>query len=209
MDGQLSGAQEKSYVVSDEVTAFAYGGSPSVPVSVTFSHDEGKNWKTIVVSNMDTSVRRLFLSFSDAEHGFLIFTGDRTMHQEGSTLYVTRDGGENWSPLTAETFYGYGGSHSLLTGAAFVSDKVGFVTGGDGCWRTEDGGNNWKQLTVRVPAVEYAESYTVYYPPEIQDGKLVLYLGMEEYSELGGTKLRYESEDLGQTWVYTGIVYRR
>lgn len=209
MDGQLSGPQEKSYVVTDEVTAFAYGGSPSVPVSVTFSHDEGKNWKTIVVSNMDTSVRRLFLSFPDAEHGFLIFTGDRTMHQEGSTLYVTRDGGENWSPLTAETFYGYGGSHSLLTGAAFVSDKVGFVTGGDGCWRTEDGGNNWKQLTVRVPAVEYAESYTVYYPPEIQDGKLVLYLGMEEYSELGGTKLRYESEDLGQTWVYTGIVYRR
>lgn len=209
MDGQLSGPQEKSYVVTDEVTAFAYGGSPSVPVSVTFSHDEGKNWKTIVVSNMDTSVRRLFLSFPDAEHGFLIFTGDRTMHQEGSTLYVTRDGGENWSPLTAETFYGYGGSHSLLTGAAFVSDKVGFVTGGDGCWRTEDGGNNWKQLTARVPAVEYAESYTVYYPPEIQDGKLVLYLGMEEYSELGGTKLRYESEDLGQTWVYTGIVYRR
>lgn len=209
MDGQLSGPQEKSYVVTDEVTAFAYGGSPSVPVSVTFSHDEGKNWKTIVVSNMDTSVRRLFLSFPDAEHGFLIFTGDRTMHQEGSTLYVTRDGGENWSPLTAETFYGYEGSHSLLTGAAFVSDKVGFVTGGDGCWRTEDGGNNWKQLTVRVPAVEYAESYTVYYPPEIQDGKLVLYLGMEEYSELGGTKLRYESEDLGQTWVYTGIVYRR
>lgn len=209
MDGQLSGPQEKSYVVTDEVTAFAYGGSPSVPVSVTFSHDEGKNWKTIIVSNMDTSVRRLFLSFPDAEYGFLIFTGDRTMHQEGSTLYVTRDGGENWSPLTAETFYGYGGSHSLLTGAAFVSDKVGFVTGGDGCWRTEDSGNNWKQLTVRVPAVEYAESYTVYYPPEIQDGKLVLYLGMEEYSELGGTKLRYESEDLGQTWVYTGIVYRR
>ena len=209
MDGQLSGPQEKSYVVTDEVTAFAYGGSPTVPVSVTFSHDEGKNWKTIVVSNMDTSVRRLFLSFPDAENGFLIFTGDRTMHQEGSTLYVTRDGGENWSPLTAETFYGYGGSHSLLTGAAFVSDKVGFVTGGDGCWRTEDGGYNWKQLTVRVPAVEYAESYTVYYPPEIQDGKLVLYLGVEEYSELGGTKLRYESEDLGQTWVYTGIVYRR
>lgn len=209
MDGQLSGSQEKSYVVTDEVTAFAYGGSPSVPVSVTFSHDEGKNWKTIVVSNMDTSVRRLFLSFPDAEHGFLIFTGDRTMHQEGSMLYVTEDGGDNWRPLIAETFYGYGESHSLLTGAAFVSAEVGFVTGGDGCWQTMDGGLHWEQLTVRVPAVEYAESYTVYYPPEIQDGKLVLYLGMEEYSELGGTKLRYESEDLGQTWVYTGIVYRR
>ena len=32
----------------------------------------------------------------------------------------------------------------------------------------------------------------------------MLYLGMEEYSELGGTKLRYESEDLGQSWSLYG-----
>ena len=90
-----------------------------------------------------------------------------------------------------------------------MTDQAGFVTGGDGRYQTTDGGLNWKQLTVRVPAVEYAESYTVYYPPERQGDKLVLYLGMEEYSELGGTKLRYESEDLGQSWSYTGVVYRK
>lgn len=209
MDGQLSGAQEKSYVVSDEVTAFAYGGSMEVPVAVTFTHDKGNNWKTITVTNEAVSVRRLFLSFPDAEHGFLIFTGDRTMHQEGSSVYRTEDGGENWFEVKPEQGYSADGGHSLLTGAAFVTDQAGFVTGGDGCYQTTDGGLNWKQLTVRVPAVEYAESYTVYYPPERQGDKLVLYLGMEEYSELGGTKLRYESEDLGQSWSYTGVVYRK
>ena len=99
MDGQLSGIQEKSYVVSETMTAFAYGGSRTVPVSVTFSLDKGKNWKTIVVTNEAVSVRRLFLSFPDAEHGFLIFTGDRTMHQEGSSIYRTEDGGENGGSL--------------------------------------------------------------------------------------------------------------
>ena len=62
---------------------------------------------------------------------------------------------------------------------------------------------------MELPAVDCAESYTVCYPPEVQDEKLVLYLGMQEYSELGGTKLRYESTDQGQTWTYTGVVYRR
>ena len=161
------------------------------------------------MTNEAVSVRRLFLSFPDAEHGFLIFTGDRTMHQEGSSVYWTEDGGENWFEVKPEQGYSADGGHSLLTGAAFVTDQAGFVTGGDGCYQTTDGGLNWKQLTVRVPAVEYAESYTVYYPPEWQGDKLVLYLGMEEYSELGGTKLRYESEDLGQSWSYTGVVYRK
>lgn len=209
MDGQLSGIQEKSYVVSETMTAFAYGGSRTVPVSVTFSPDKGKNWKTIVVTNEAVSVRRLFLSFPDAEHGFLIFTGDRTMHQEGSSIYRTEDGGENWFEVKPEQGYSQSGGHSLLTGAAFVTAETGFVTGGDGCYRTEDGGRSWEPVYMELPAVDCAESYTVCYPPEVQDEKLVLYLGMQEYSELGGTKLRYESTDQGQTWTYTGVVYRR
>ena len=47
------------------------------------------------------------------------------------------------------------------------------------------------------------------YPPEQKEDRLCVYLGMEEYSELGGTRLRYESEDLGKTWSYTGEVRRQ
>ena len=121
------------------------------------------------MTNEAVSVRRLFLSFPDAEHGFLIFTGDRTMHQEGSSVYRTEDGGENWFEVKPEQGYSADGGHSLLTGAAFVTDQAGFVTGGDGCYQTTDGGLNWKPVdgpgsSCGVPP----ESYTVYYPPERQ-----------------------------------------
>ena len=47
------------------------------------------------------------------------------------------------------------------------------------------------------------------YAPEEKDGILYLYVGMEEYSEYGGAKARYESKDEGRTWEYKGIVIRK
>ena len=213
MDGALSGPQEKSYVSSDEIQAYAYGGSLTVPVKVTCSTDQGKHWYTTVVSGDDTAVRRLFLSFPDGQQGFLFATGWRTMWQEGSLLYHTEDGGASWTRVEPETWYGTDGAHSLMTGGAFVTDQVGFVTIRSSQWpelyRTVDGGRNWSLVELPIPDTEEASWYTMAYPPEQRDGKLYLYLGMEEYSELGGTKLRFESEDLGESWSYTGMVYRR
>ena len=213
MDGALSGPQEKSYVSSDEIQAYAYGGSLTVPVKVTCSTDQGKHWYTTVVSGDDTAVRRLFLSFPDGQQGFLFATGWRTMWQEGSLLYHTEDGGASWTQVEPETLYGTDGAHSLMTGGAFVTDQVGFVTIRSSQWpelyRTVDGGRNWSLVELPIPDTEEASWYTMAYPPEQRDGKLYLYLGMEEYSELGGTKLRFESEDLGESWSYTGMVYRR
>jgi len=45
--------------------------------------------------------------------------------------------------------------------------------------------------------------------PEEKDGILCLYIGMEDYSEYGGTKAKYESNDEGKTWEYRGIVIRK
>ena len=48
------------------------------------------------------------------------------------------------------------------------------------------------------------------YPPEWDGGpELKLYITMEEYSELGGTKARYHSEDMGESWIFDGYVTRR
>lgn len=135
------------------------------------------------------------------------------MRQEGSSLYHTEDGGASWIQVEPETWYGTGGSHSLMTGGAFVTDQVGFVTirssQSPELYRTGDGGKNWSLTELPMPKTEEASWYTMAYPPEERDGKLFLYLGMEEYSELGGTKLRFESEDLGESWICSGLVYRR
>ena len=61
----------------------------------------------------------------------------------------------------------------------------------------------------RTEGAENEEFYTMAYPPEQKEDRLCVYLSMEEYSELGGTRLRYESEDLGKTWSYTGEVRRQ
>ena len=214
MDGALTGVQEKSYVVSEDMAAFAYGGSSEVPVTVAWTKDQGKNWTTSVVTHDYTSVRRLFLSFPDAEHGFLVLTDGRTMWQEGDVLFRTEDGGFTWTEVERETPPGYGGSHSLTMGAEFITPEVGFTAIRSSqeplLYRTEDGGVNWEQCSFPpASGAEYVESYTMAYPPEQKEDRLCIYLSMEEYSELGGTKLRYESQDLGKTWVYTGEVMRK
>lgn len=208
MDGALSGIQDKSYVVSEDLTAFAYGGSPEVPVTVSWSPDQGVTWNTSVVTHSYTSVRRLFLSFPDDENGFLVLTFDRTVWQEGTILFRTKDGGKTWEEVGVAGPR-IDGTHSLTTGAEFITPEVGFLTIRDSDTpdlnRTADGGKTWEWI--ELPDVP--QYYSMAYPPEWKGERLYLYLSMEEYSELGGEKARYYSEDLGETWHFDGIVLRK
>ena len=138
----------------------------------------------------------------------------RTMWQEGDVLfaderrrlYLDRGG-------AGERAGGTRGVHSLTIGAEFVTPEVGFVAIRSSqepeLYRTEDGGVNWELCAFPESGAENEEFYTMAYPPEQKEDRLCVYLGMEEYSELGGTRLRYESEDLGKTWSYTGEVRRQ
>lgn len=234
MDGVLNSVQEKSYVVSEDVTAFAYGGSPEVPVTVTCSFDQGVTWNTSIVTHDYVSVRRLFLSFPDAQNGFLVITSDRTMWQEAGTLFRTSDGGKTWKELGAAG-PGLYESHSLTTGAEFITPEVGFVTirssQDPDLYRTADGGKTWEHQELPDIPVELAEDYALErmkeqewieyktllgamgycmaYPPEWNGETLTLYITMEEYSELGGTKARYRSDNLGEDWRFDGFAARR
>ena len=68
---------------------------------------------------------------------------------------------------------------------------------------------NWKLCALPGSDAENAEYYTMAYVPEQKEDHLCVYLSMAEYSEMGGVKLRYESQDLGATWNYTGEVLRK
>ena len=52
------------------------------------------------------------------------------------------------------------------------------------------------------------EYFSQAYAPEVRDGKLVLYVGMEEYGERKGKKAYYESTDNGKSWNYKKQVFR-
>lgn len=236
MDGILNSPQEKSYVISERMTAFAYGGSNRVPVTVTCSTDQGVTWDTSVVTHDYISVRRLFLSFPDEQHGFLVLTSDRTMYQEASILFRTADGGKTWKEI-GPAGPGPNEGHSLTTGAEFLTPEIGFLTirssQDPDLYRTADGGETWERQELPDIPVELAEDYalermagqeewieyrtllgamgySMAYPPEWDGGpELRLYITMEEYSELGGTKARYHSEDMGESWIFDGYVARR
>lgn len=209
MEGKLTSLQPGSYQVDENKIIFAYGGDSEVPFSVVFYDEESQSFKKSVVTYDFYGGRKIYVSFPEnGQEGFLVFTGERVVRNEMSFLFRTEDGGRSWqyAGVVPDMFTE---GHSLTMGVMFVSNKVGFMTMMDSekpdIWRTQDGGQTWEmQELADVP-----QYYTMAYVPEKQDDRLCLYVGMEEYSEYGGTKAKYESDDEGRTWEYQGLVIRR
>ena len=180
-----------------------------MPFSVVFYDEESQSFKKSVVTYDFYGGRKIYVSFPEnGQEGFLVFTGERVVRNEMSFLFRTEDGGRSWQYAGAVPDM-FTEGHSLTMGVMFVSNKVGFMTMMDSekpdIWRTQDGGQTWEmQELADVP-----QYYTMAYVPEKQDDRLCLYVGMEEYSEYGGTKAKYESDDEGRTWEYQGLVIRR
>lgn len=220
MEGALTRLQEGSYQCDENKIIFAYGGSYAAqshvryegaePVTVEYFDEENGAWRKSVVTDRYLGGRRLFVSFpEDGATGYLLMTTERVVWQEGTVLFGTQDGGATWKEIGPVASSSAGDTHSLTTDACFISNQVGFVTIRDSekpdVWRTGDGGHTWQ----RVVFDEVPEFYSMAYAPQPEDGRLVLYVGMEDYSEYGGVKARYVSQDEGMTWSYDGLVLRQ
>ena len=210
MDGKLRTLQEGSYQVDENKIIFAYGGSSINPFSVEFYEEESGNFKKSVVTNDYFGGRKIFIDFPEnSQEGFMIVTGERIVWQEATILFHTTDGGKSWQEVGPAGPDFYTQSHSLSVEAGFISNEVGFLTiiGSEipNIWRTADGGVTWENMT--LPYVY--EYHNMAYMPEEKDGVLTLYVGMENYTEYGGTKAKYESTDDGATWKYCGLVLRK
>lgn len=204
--------QEKSYVITSEKTAFAYGGTRESPLRMTYSEDMGITWKTSEISTNLYSTRVKFCSFPTVTVGYVIATGDRTMSQESQTIYKTTNGGESWEVV------GYGPSTWLLQSGGFVDENLGFMSypkieGAEtNFYRTEDGGKTFEPVILPVHKEEWMGStFEPFIQPEtpyIEDGQLFLLMGQGGQGDFkGGTVMaKYKSMDRGKTWSFVELV---
>ena len=90
--------------------------------------DGGQRWKKVNAANLDARLVRAVFQRSGRGWAF----------GEGGALFMTRDGGLNWSRSQAPTRF-------LLMGASFVDDNNGWLVGaGSTILQTNDGGETWQ-----------------------------------------------------------------
>lgn len=200
--------QEGSYLITPDITAIVYGGTPTVPLSVIYSSNEGQNWNKVQVSTEISYARPKLLSFPTPTTGYLIIGHDKTMSSEVQTLFKTEDGGQTWKMI------GQGPETRLVQYAKFVTEQVGFISyppvneGYTNFYRTEDGGQTFEeiflptlQITVEgVTLTPFVQPEAPYY----EGDQLVLLVGQGPDGDVLGGRLmaKLTSDDLGKSWTF-------
>jgi photosystem II stability/assembly factor-like uncharacterized protein len=107
--------------------------SRDIATVIYVTHDGGTTWS----STMPVSAALSASHFLDVQHGWLT---------DGIALFVTSDGGQHWTKLTASANFKH------VTQLDFVSESTGWAISkqGDGSsflLKTTDGGQTWTQIT--------------------------------------------------------------
>ena len=116
------------------------------------TEDGGQTWARVEAAGADVDVLLLRVVFADEQHGWAF--------GEGGALYVTRDGGANWSRQRVPT------PHVLL-GAVFLDGARGWLSGANATMLfTADSGEQWRTLSLpvelaraRLNAVEFVNGW--------------------------------------------------
>lgn len=199
--------QNGSFIITSKNTSFVYGGSDRLPITVLISGDKGITWRKSLVTNETEGSRQLFIDFISDKDGHVVTSGDRAMSSEMTYVYETTDGGCSWSKIGDTSKI----THTLVNGAAFSTDKIGFI-----CYKsydkypniryTTDKGNNWTQLKLPLHT-EYEGKFTEAQQPKFEGKKGVILVGQGNNGELGKEKMaKFTTEDYGLTWKFDGIV---
>ncbi|MED4207217.1 hypothetical protein [Neobacillus mesonae] len=212
-EGAYNGAKleliEGSYAISPEKTAFVIGNDQNV--RILLSTDKGKSWSEEPVPNTLPGIRMRLLGFTSDRDGYLILTGDKTMSWEANVIFVTRDGGKNWSKA------GHVEEQRLITDGGFINEKLGFISFGSinvmdepprpSLYRTTDGGKSWAEVKIPIPA-EYKGIFVEAEIPifDGSQGTLLVNQGPNGDYQGGKVMARYISLDNGATWTFANLV---
>ena len=107
--------------------------SKGIATVIYVTHDGGTTWS----STMPVSAAMSASHFLNMQHGWLT---------DGTTLFVTSDGGQHWIKLTASANF------KQFTLLDFVSESTGWAISNQGdsssiLLKTTDGGQTWTQIT--------------------------------------------------------------
>ena len=145
---------------------------PESPVKIMLSDDGGETWRESVVTDSDgweflgewepdAQYYGGYIGFNGPQDGYLVLTSGVAMNHQDLRIYLTGDGGDTWSEIGNP----YDVHISVLTGAGFASDQVGFISyryyedAGPDIWWTKDGGDTWNKLDVAIPEAYQGEQY--------------------------------------------------
>lgn len=103
--------------------------------NLILTKDGGNSWQT---KNLTGVLESVF--FSDLNHGCIV--GRTTTPADSSLIYITNDGGENWTEVNHNKI-------NRLNDIFFANNDIGWAVGSQGelnkncCYYTSDGGNTW------------------------------------------------------------------
>ncbi|MFP3886723.1 sialidase family protein [Priestia filamentosa] len=216
--GDYSGSKDTlidgSFVISPEKTAFVFveDGMEAEQVSILYSNNKGKTWKTSRISEEFASVRLRTIGFTSKKDGYLILTYDRTMGFEAHTVFKTNDGGATWKKAGSVPDVS-----NHVTDGTFINDKLGFLSfgtknelnkeGSPYLFRTGDGGKTWSEVELPMPP-EYQGIFVVAEPPTFDgsQGTLLVNQGPSGDYQGGNVLARFISIDKGKTWSFANLV---
>lgn len=199
---------ENSYVLTEKRAAFIYSDeSEDKETLLIYTLDQGKTWHRAVVEKNFPGIRIRKVAFLNDHFGYVILTGDRTMSQEGSSAYLTHDGGKTWHVTN------YTGNTRLLFDGGFIDESTGFMSYGTinpeepDFYVTQDGGKSWKKAKINIPA-KYHKIFVTAEIPKKEGNHLVLLVNQGPNGDYKGGKVKgkFISKDNGLTWEFSAEV---
>ncbi|MBM7598419.1 hypothetical protein JOC34_000776 [Virgibacillus halotolerans] len=210
-DGEYNGNKQElidnSYILTESRVAFLYSDGvnwESKKIILTYSVDQGKTWEDTVVAEPFPAIRFRKVDFINDEFGYVIISGDRTMSQELSIVFLTHDGGKTWEETNNS------GATRLISDGGFIDENTGFLSFGTinpqepDVYVTQDTGDSWQQAAFHIPT-KYEEIFVNAEIPVKEDDHLAVLVNQGPNGDYRGgeVKGKFVSNDNGETWDFS------
>ncbi|GIN90605.1 hypothetical protein J22TS1_16560 [Siminovitchia terrae] len=204
-NGEYNGSKEElienSYILTKKRIAFLYYEQDNI--KMLSSIDQGESWQETLISEHYPPIRFRKTAFLNEHFGYVIISGDRTMSQEMSNVFLTLDGGKTWNETNNTNVT------RLVADGGFTNEQTGFLSFGilnpeqPELHVTQDGGANWSEAEIQIPE-KYRKIFVIAEAPFKEGNQLAMLVNQGPSGDyLGGkVKGKFLSKDEGKTWEF-------